>query len=370
MNIAIINTLPIPIGEASVNRILSYAKGLVKEGNKVSILSSGKSNIEQGNIDGVDFACMGKYGNIHALISIIRILWISNFNYVIIVSNSLSLIYPIALICKLKKIVLLQEKSEYPFVLLKKGTFNSLYAAFYVNTTYKLFDGLIIMTKPLMNYFKTKVTNKCQLFEMPMTVDTDRFTISKSNSKYGDYIAYCGNMAGNKDGVINLIESFNIASKSIQNIKLVLIGDSTNTKDFENIKAFANSLNNANIIFYGRASRDEIPILLVNAKALALARPSSLQSTGGFPTKLGEYLSTGNPVIVTRVGDIPNYLNDTNAFTVRPDDNMAFAKAIIDVFSNYDDAQKRALAGKELANGVFNSKVQAFKLNKFLQSLI
>ena len=41
MKIAIINTLPIPSGEASVNRLMSYAKGLTELGHKVILLSSG-----------------------------------------------------------------------------------------------------------------------------------------------------------------------------------------------------------------------------------------------------------------------------------------------------------------------------------------
>ena len=58
-----------------------------------------------------------------------------------------------------------------------------------------------------------------------------------------------------------------------------------------------------------------MPKYLCNAKLLALARPDSIQAQGGFPTKLGEYLATGRPVVVTKVGEIPDYLEDgVNAF--------------------------------------------------------
>lgn len=53
-----------------------------------------------------------------------------------------------------------------------------------------------------------------------------------------------------------------------------------------------------------------MPQMLKNAEALVLDRPNSLQAQYGFPTKLGEYLLTGNPVVVTKVGDIPLYLKD------------------------------------------------------------
>lgn len=370
MRIAIINTLPIPSGEASVNRILSYSKELVAIGNDVVILSSGRPiEAEKGEISGVKYECLGANGKLRALYNVINRIKKDNCDFVIVVSNSLLLIYPLVLICWLNRITLIQEKSEFPFVLMRKGMLRQLYARFYVNTTYKLFDGLIVMTKPLMEYFKTKVRHSCKLFEMPMTVDVERFDISKTRSEFGDYIAYCGNMAGNKDGVMNLIIAFNMAAPRIENVNLLLIGSSTNKEDWNKIQKLVASLKNERIIFYGKADRNDIPLLLKNAKALALARPSGLQATGGFPTKLGEYLSTGNPVIVTKVGDIPRYLNESNAFVVEPDDNQAFADAIVSVFLDYDAALIKARKGQSLALSVFNAKVQANRLHEFLKSI-
>lgn len=369
MHISIINTLPIPSGHASVNRLLSYAKELIPFGNDVTVLSSGLSDERCGIIDGVKYRNYGYLGLWKALLAILSALRKDKPDVVIVVSNSLLLIYPIWVCCRIKNIKVLQEKSEFPFVLKNKSILGRIYAKLYVGTTYKLFDGLIVMTKPLMEYFNAKVRKNARLFEMPMTVDVDRFMVPKQPSEYGDYIAYCGDMAGNKDGVMNLIEAFDIASKTIRDVKLLLIGGSSNLDELGRIKRYADSLKNSRILFYGKADRSAVPQLLVNAKALALARPASLQSSGGFPTKLGEYLSTGNPVIVTKVGDIPQYLNEDNAFVVEPDDNNAFARAIVAVFSDYDNALRIGAKGKDVAMTVFNAKIQAKRLNDFMISL-
>ncbi len=369
MRIAIINTLPVPSGNASVNRFLGYGKELVKMGVDVHVITS--ASCENSEIDGLTVMSCGKDTSLlGALSRITRLVRKGSYDTVILISNSLLIIYPLWLVCKCSSVKFLQEKSEFPFVLMKKGLLYKLFAKFYVNTTYRLFDGLIVMTKPLMDYFKTKVRKNCRLFEMPMTVDIDRFSIEKTVTKYGDYIAYCGNMAGNKDGVLNLIASYVKASPDLSNVKLLLIGGSTSKEDWNKIVEAVKQTQNSNIILYGNATREQIPSLLKNAKALALARPSSLQSTGGFPTKLGEYLSTGNPVVVTSVGDIPLYLNETNSFVVSPDDNDAFANALIRVFANYDDAMTRGKCGQELAETVFNSKVQSVKLYSFLESYL
>lgn len=373
MNIAIINTLPIPSGQASVNRLLSYSKGMAEMGDQMTVLSSAYAETAEGEVNGVRFInCGKKRGGLSLLPALIQILdrvKKERYDAVILVSNSLLLIYPLAIVCKRKGIKLIQEKSEFPFVLMKKGLTRKLWATFYTSTTYKLFDGMIVMTKPLMDYFATKVKKSCKLIEVPMTVDLERFAIGKQESVYGDYIAYCGNMAGNKDGVMNLIEAFDLASKELKEVRLLLIGGSSTPDDLDNIKAFAKDKGDGRIVFYGEASREDIPQLLVNAKALALARPSSLQSAGGFPTKLGEYLATSNPVVVTAVGDIPRFLNENNSFIVEPDNNKAFAERLVRVFSNYPEAQEIGKKGREVAEQTFNYKVQAPRIVKFLQNL-
>lgn len=376
MKIAVVNTLPIPCGEASVNRILSYTRELAKLGNSVAILSSAEAIPNTGEIDGVSFHCFGSTGNnkislFKALRRILKKIKKEKYDVVILVSNSLLLIYPLVFTCRIHRTKILQEKSEFPFILRKKGIIWKIIAWLYVNTTYRLFDGLIVMTRPLMEYFKDKVKKGATLFEMPMTVDVDRFAIEKAaENRYGGYIAYCGNMSGNKDGVQNLIDAFSQIEDRLPQIKLMLIGGTNKPEDFDILKAQVQEKGIKNIIFYGRASRDQMPELLVNAKLLALARPSSLQSTGGFPTKLGEYLATGNPVVVTRVGDIPHYLNDTNSYLVDADDNVAFANKILDVFNDYNQAKDKGLKGKELALTVFNSKVQSERLNNYLKTVV
>lgn len=368
MKIAIVNTLPVPSGNASVNRFLGYGKELVKFGVEVDVLTSARCG--DCVIEGVNVLSCGNGTSMYgALKKLTKKIKTGGYDAVILISNSLLLIYPLWLACKRGKVKFLQEKSEFPFVLMKKGFFRKLFAKFYVNTTYRLFDGLIVMTKPLMVYFKSRVRKDCKLFEMPMTVDTDRFAIEKTVSEYGDYVSYCGNMAGNKDGVMNLIESFTIASPSIPGVKLLLIGGSSSQEDWDRIVNTVKNTGNENIILYGKADRDKIPALLKNAKVLALARPSSLQSTGGFPTKLGEYLATGNPVVVTGVGDIPQYLNADNAFVVEPDNNQAFAEALVSVFDNHEQAKKIGQKGQELAQTVFSSKVQSQRLYEYLKEI-
>lgn len=377
MGLLIVNTLPIPSGQASVNRILSLGKGLVENGENVTILSAAKSvDTKFHDINGIKYVNFAHSNNrligyIQSLFSILRFVGRNKktIDAIWLVSNSPLLIWPLWYACKLNGIKYLLEKSEFPFVLMKKGVIAKLWAALYVNTIYKLFDGMIIMTQPLFEYFKGLVRKDCKLIKVPMTVDMTRFDNIHAVNEYGSYAVYCGNMSGNKDGVENLIEAFSYVEAKHPDFKLLLIGGANTEDEFLRIKKKVDSLKLHNIIFTGRISREEMPGYLMNAKILCLARPSSLQSAGGFPTKLGEYLTTGHPVVVTAVGEIPNYLNSSNSYLVSPDDNKKFGDTINEILDNYDKAKSIGLEGKKVALQNFNYAVQAVRLKTFLNDL-
>lgn len=375
MKIAIINTLAVPSGQASVNRFLGYAQGLVKQGDEVTCLSSAKPIIRRkgmlGGVEYINFGTNDRLSLVKSLIAICQNLHYGSYKVVIVVSNSLFLIYPIYWICKYYGIKMIMEKSEFPFTLMRDGYeikpgWEKKYGMYWVKTASKLVDGLIVMTHPLMNFYKSRVNRNCKLVHVPMTVDTTRFNIPKSPSIFGEYIAYCGNMTGNKDGVENLLSAFKEVEPRYPNLKLLLIGSCNTEEQFEERKAQVMASGLKNVVFYGRALRDEMPKLLKNAMMLCLARPTTTQATYGFPTKLGEYLSTGNPVVITAVGDIPMYLNNDNSFIVKADDNQAFAQRMLEVLGDYDHAKLVGERGKQLAKEIFNADVQAKILHDWL----
>lgn len=381
MNIILVNTQSISFGNglASVNRLISYTKGLIKNGHNVHIFSTGAGSPEWQDYEGVPVKHLGKNDS-RAFFTLIALSYrllkaLSDVekDCVLLVTDNYFLTVLLGVYCKLNKTKIVLEVNEYPFVLMSTNKLKKIVAPFLVNTAYKFLDGIIVISKPLMDFYKQKARKHCSIIEVPMTVETERFENVKKEMDltYGDYVAYCGSMVGNKDGVANLLEAFSFVEKKGYPINLLLIGGAPKQSDFENLLAINKRLGNQRVYFYGRADRSEIPQLLKNAKMLALARPSSLQSTGGFPTKLGEYLATGNPVVITSVGDIPRYLKDKdNAFLVKPDDNIAFANAICYVLDNYEDAEKVGQRGKALTETTFNGEYQSVRMADFLKQVI
>jgi glycosyltransferase involved in cell wall biosynthesis len=196
----------------------------------------------------------------------------------------------------------------------------------------------------------------------------DRFRSSSKSCQQGreKIITYIGSMVANKDGLNNLIEAISYAKKHINNFKLQLVG-TANENDLQKLKDKVSSLNLTDtVIFLGLKKSSEIPEILSNSDLLVLARPDTNQSKAGFPTKLGEYLASRKPVVITITGEIPKYLDDKkNAYLVEPDRIENFAKKIIYAL-NDKNASLIGAEGYEVANNNFNYHLFGKKLGDFL----
>jgi len=400
MNIIILTNEPFPIGMAATNRILSYSKGIVELGNSLEVICLRPTEIEYGMIrnqnvkgqyNGIKYEYVSgttiwpKSGKkkLKKLLYILKGLFnsiklikkINNLERVdclLLYSNSFINIVFFYFVSRFINTIYIQEKNEYPFILYKKSIVCKLYANFYVNHIYKLFDGMIIMTNYLMEYFQNKIRKNSKLCLVPMTVETERFSKNKIKiNEKSRYIAYCGSPYGNKDGVPILIKAFSIISKKHRSIKLYIIGDSPRTKVLQELRDLTKKLNiEHRVVFTGSVTRNKMPEYICSASILALSRPTSLQAKYGFPTKLGEYLSTGNPVVVTKVGEIHEFLTDgENAFLSEPDSAETFAEKLDYVLLHPELAKKVGLKGREVALKHFNYKTQAKRIINFIDEL-
>jgi glycosyltransferase involved in cell wall biosynthesis len=382
-----ITTGSFPYGNAASNRLLSYARGLSELGENVSILvlspdytQAKKSNNHNVDYYGVKikysspllFVKRGLLGKINFLFGVLC-------GYLILISEIIKNKKSIAIILlfiepfllhifiitlKLLNLKVYHERTEFPSI----ANWHEFKYNYYLNRIIPLFDGIYVISYALVDFF-SKITQH-SILHLPMTVEFDRFENNPIPSKK-QYIAYCGSMNTNKDGVPDLIDSFNLIAGRFNNLFLYLIGDNSDIFKFQYIKDKINaSPFKDRIICTGQVSRDEIPILLKNASILALSRPNSVQSQGGFPTKLGEYLATGNPVIITDVGDHTRYLQDgISAFIAKPDNPFSFSQKIIECLEDPIKAKSIGLNGLQVALKNFNYLNQAKDLKNFIENI-
>ena len=229
----------------------------------------------------------------------------------------------------------------------------------------KQIDGLFVISSQLKQAYIDRGVDSDKIHIINMTVDASRFESLKKESKEKS-IVYCGNGANNKDGVDQLIKAFSYVHERYPEYKLKIIGPAPKRGDASgNIKLVEQLHLQDSVYFVGEKTPEEVPQLLKNADILALDRPDSLLAQNGFPTKLGEYLQTGNPVCVTNVGDIPLFLEDgVSAMIAKHDDVEDFAAKLIWIIEHPEESAIIGKKGYEIAIDKFNPMTEAKKMLK------
>jgi glycosyltransferase involved in cell wall biosynthesis len=208
------------------------------------------------------------------------------------------------------------------------------------------------------------------ILHVPMSVDIDRFQNESVQKK--KHIVYCGELNDEKDGVGLLIEAFTYIASDYPEYSLLLIGSAQSNAKLEQYQHMVKDFGIVDrVMFLGKKSNDEMPSYLLEASILVLPRPNSIQAQHGFPTKLGEYLATGNPVIVTSVGEISRYLKDgVNAFIAKPGSVECLVAKFKELLQDQTSAIRIGINGKETALKYFNNRNQTLEIINFHKKLI
>lgn len=387
MRIHFVFTDNFPAPSAYANRIHSLAKSLILQGDHVvvNIVFPGAKEKAANTIKKVGIyysvpykyftktvykpvnkitkKIVGIFGILSYILSLLRYHKLAP-DYIILCSSHFGHIFSLHLISKILHYKLIREKNEYPLFIIHGRKYLA------GKKRYHYFDGFIFMTYHIQQFFENQLHIKTKNIVLPMTVDLERFkAFNKDIETKIDYITLIGDVTGEKDGVYFLILAFKLIHPYFPQIRLQLVGNLANKDHLKNKLELIQSLNLTDYIdFTGLVERDKIPELLYNSKLLVLPRPLSKQAEGGFPTKLGEYMASGKPIIVTRTGEIQRYLVDgVHAFFVEPNDHVKFAEKIRAVLTNYESASKVGINARQLAFETFNLEVQGLRLHNFLK---
>ena len=305
------------------------------------------------------------------------LVWIV-YNYVIKKKSNIIIYYGTDLfvelqlitLCYLFNVVILKEQSEKPFLynsfkLLPKKIVKFLYVKF----IFKGYSGVLAMTQPIRTYFNAIGVSLDKIVIINHTVNLDRYDFTLENN-FKPYFAYTGGLNEKKDGVLSLLEALAIVKSKYSEIKLKVAGFGS----VSDVKLFKDKIEDLgvekNVDYLGSIQSGDAIKLIQNATGLMSLRPNSIQARYGFPTKIVEYLGTGNPIITTITGDLRFFLiNNENSFTTVPGDIEGFAKQWITVLRDLDNAKMVGAQGKQLVMDSFNPKGQTKKIITYYMNL-
>jgi glycosyltransferase involved in cell wall biosynthesis len=201
-----------------------------------------------------------------------------------------------------------------------------------------------------------------------MTVDMKRFELKKSKIIKEKYFVYVGGSGGvERDSLEYMVLGFHLFLRTNPDFEFHIIGPmSEKSKNIKKIKDYVkdNKLSK-NVLFKGVYESNKIPEVLHKAIGIVMTPQKDFKS-GGFPTKLGEFLASGTPVITTDISEISNYLNYGNSFIIKPGKAEDIAKEMENIVRNPENAINIGEEGRKVAEKYFNAESYITELQRFL----
>lgn len=367
-----------PNGYGAASIIRKYSKGFIKLGYTSTVLllrpSESNKDIEvlntniKGQFEGVEYEYMSKTNFTSNNVIIRHILYsfalLRSIKFIVFNKKNIERVFfysPdfllstffIQLICKLSNLEIIGIKTESSFSDIQRT--KKLYWKTREKYIYRQFSSMIVITNYLKDQIRLFGFNK-NVEVLPIVVEEDMYDFT-NNLKDKKSLIYMGTL-NYEDELICLIKTFAILREKYLDIKLNIIGGFVNNDLKSKIKNLISELNlTENIIWLGKIPASEIPNYLSKGGIMLLPRLAEEYSQAGFPIKLGEYLLSGSPTVVTKTGEIEDYLTDNvNAFLVNPNDYNQFASKIISIIENYEEALLVGTKGRELAIKKFGVK--------------
>ena len=384
--IALVSLNPFPIGNVATVRYSSYCKAIAKKGIfvKIYVLAPSKTAAPNKQTKGVEDGILYQYMSnkttwtgevgqltkglcyINGLLKSVRQIRQDKINCIILYSSDFSSYLFYWSFTRLFSIPLITDKSEYPYRYAQLSNFKKKIARLKL----KVFDGFIIMTNELMEFYSGVKSKRATLFHLPMTIDATKFDCLEKTPQEIPYIAAVFGVH-NRDGILDTVKSYKLYQDKMgeQAYKLWLIGDFDNLKNNSLVKEFIKSNDwYKDIVLKGLMPIENIPQILKNAECLITTARE--YTSGGFPTKLGEYLASGTPVVTTSAGEVACYLvNGKNALVSNPGDITDISNNLIFVHTNKVKAIEIAQKGGALVRETFSAETYVDNLLKFIQNI-
>lgn len=385
-----------PEGMAPTTRIIAYGKGLVRNNVDTEVViirprQTPSDYSEEGFVEGVRYvypysrkSSVSRFHNLfidkpRSFIKTINYIKKSNekqkYDCFFISFDEVALMTLYITAIRLLRIPLLFIGDEYPKPIREKLQSD---IPFWKKFAYKILHyplcGRVLMTEALKNYYNNIASEK-PTHILPTIVDTSRFTnaIEESNYTGNPYLCYMGNMELSKDNVDNIIRAFYILklNSHYKQLELDLYGKPS-TRDRIVLESLIKELGlNDSVFLKGRVNYSVVPTILKQATILVTSQPKTKRAEGGFPTKLGEYLLSKKPAIVTNVGEISNYVKDGyNAYMVEPNNPEEYAKKMDYILSHPKESEEVADRGMAYIMDNYSCEKVSLALINFLDNLL
>lgn len=273
--------------------------------------------------------------------------------------------FPQVRLCKLFSClssVIITDLPAYLYKLRKNKGLKNLLANFYTNKLLKVqkrFDCYILLTKYMAKAMGIE--------EKPAMIaegfsDEDIFKGLPFDKKNGKKTVMYAGALNKSFGILKLLDGF-MKTKGAYELWLYGAGDSE-----AYIKECAKK--DSRITYFGKVDRKDLLLAQMKAHLLISVKPSDEDHTNfAFPSKILEYMTSGTPVLSTRVGGIPDEYFDF-VYPIEDETEEGIAKSIEEILIlDEEKLKEQGEKTKCFAVEHKNCFMQAQRIHDFLSNL-
>jgi glycosyltransferase involved in cell wall biosynthesis len=221
--------------------------------------------------------------------------------------------------------------------------------------SYNIIDYYVFISKYMLSKFNIR---NYSIIEGFIDSNANNYYHNNRSHKKKNVILYSGALL-EKFGLKNLIEAFTLIDGDYE---LWVFGSGEMEEAIMRAAKMDQRIKN-----WGYVSNEEVLRHQINAKILVNPRFTSQDFTQySFPSKLLEYLSSGTPVLTTRLESIPD--DYTDKFYFIDDESVAGMKSAIERCISKPE-EELTLFGKNAQDFVFNNKNNFEQIGKLLKEI-
>jgi glycosyltransferase involved in cell wall biosynthesis len=269
--------------------------------------------------------------------------------------------------CRYLKVPFITFLVEWFPAIPKQNSLRKLYDRLFTYLSMKTPDGLVVISR-----FLEQKVNAGSLppacMRMPILIDDEPWRDIRQKPSNKPYVLFCADLNAYLPDVYFIINSVKRLGRN--DIDLVLIGDASgHARSLIERYARTSGLWEDLIIHTGYLSDDELRTSYKGAQLLLAPLHDDVRSMARFPSKIGDYLMSGRPVVSNTVGEVSYYLKDKyTAYLCKPDNESIFAETL-QYALNDPERDNIGENGRKLAMENFHFKKQGSRLLEFIQSL-
>ena len=231
-------------------------------------------------------------------------------------------------------------------------------------------DGFVAISGGLEEWVRTrKDGDKSAILRLPVLVDTDEVEPSFARATRDD-VFYAAS-AGYADEIEFVLDAAETARERCPGLRVRFSGwEIAEVARPALQERLCASVAAGSAIVEGVMPRERMLESFRGCAALLLPLKDEPRSFARCPTKLGEYLASGRPVVATRIGEVGALLSDgENAFLAEPGSVRAFADAILRALDDPARAEAVGRSGRAFAEQRLDYRRHSEALRAFFAAL-